>query len=646
MTAAAPGAVPTPGFLPTEPGPRAPLAVFGGAVSLLAAAQVLTIGVSLTGRTVTAGVAAAVVTAAVVVAVIFGWWVSIPIEPRPRRAGPRFVLGRTLGLVAGLAALAGAGWVWAQLLEVARLRDPIGWDGLWYHLPAIQAWSRLGRVAFIESLPDVPFVNGPMGVELTSFLVIRLLGTDRLVDAGNLWFWPLAVSAVALLASRLGARGPYPWIAGALVATCPVFLGLSATVYVDPGLAAAVMAAVAAGALFALDRPPWARTALLFGLALGLAAGAKATGLPYTLLIVGIAAAARIRATGWTDWRRWSPLLGYALGGALLTGGYWYLRNLCVTGNPLYPFQVALGSRVLLPGWDYSYFGELGVPDWMVPVPGWLRAPLAWWRGDGPVGEYMFSSSGLGSIWSLVGLPAAVSAWWLALRRPGSVRRPVLTFVTVTVALLLLVSPIPWRSRLTIWLLGLGLPAAGLVLHHAASRRRLGLGPALLFLAAGLGIGVAAREARGILGRERERTPPAAARYASALALHFPGLGDDPGFAALLAEPRIARGRWATEYGTLFGGVLALPVGRRDVVVVPAASAGYRDPYGDASERRAPDAADLERLVASGIRWMIWDAGPDAGLPPALLPFVEARFVYRHPAGDVLYALRLIPLRP
>ena len=34
-----------------------------------------------------------------------------------------------------------------------------------------------------------------------------------------------------------------------------------------------------------------------------------------------------------------------------LTGGYWYLRNLIITGNPLYPLEVRLGGHTLWSGW-------------------------------------------------------------------------------------------------------------------------------------------------------------------------------------------------------------------------------------------------------------------------------------------------------
>ena len=53
------------------------------------------------------------------------------------------------------------------------------------------------------------------------------------------------------------------------------------------------------------------------------------------------------------------PGLLTALG--LLLGGYWYLRNWLVTGNPLYPVQVDLGAWTLFPG----AFGSEQIDAWV-----------------------------------------------------------------------------------------------------------------------------------------------------------------------------------------------------------------------------------------------------------------------------------------
>jgi hypothetical protein len=641
--------VPTPELEDAGPGPRLALAALAGSASLLALIQALVIALGLLGIELTQRLAAVVLAIALLGSVVFTSGFLRGAGPRrraersvPLRGSDRVAAAARYGL--GFAALGWAAWIWAQLFRIAAAREPIDWDGLWYHIPAIHEWSRRGGVAFIDALPDVPFVNVPMGVELTSFFVHRLLNTSRLVDAGNLWYWPLAVSGLAVLAIRLGARGPWPWAAGALFAACPAVLALSATVYVDPGLAAAVVAALAAGAVVAFDpaAPPW-RTAVLLGLTLGLALGAKGTGSPFAA-VVGFATAIGLAwAGGSREWRRRLPRLLAAGGLAVLVGGYWYARNLVVTGNPLYPYQFAIGANVILPGWDYSQFKELAVPEWMVSLPAWARAPLAWYRGDALNQDYVFSAAGLGRVWAIGGIPGAAYCWIVA-RRKSTVRIRELTFLTVAALALLLSSPVPWRSRLTIWLLGLGLPAMGAAVSHAARAASRLLGVSAL-TAAAAAVALAVGESHRVLALERARTPAAdLAGDGPALDLHFPGLSANPGFAAVLQAGRVARGRWTTEHGTLLGGLLALPLGAREVVVIPPKSAGYADPWREATSRSAPAPADLAALRAAGIEWVIWDSPRPEELPGILIEAARERYLYRHPSGSQVF--HIVRLRP
>ena len=167
-------------------------------------------------------------------------------------------------------------------------RPSYDWDGLYYHLPALNDWVVRGRVAWIDGSPDVPFVNYPMAVEAHAFLMHQVFRASSLVDALNLWYWPLAFTSVVVLAEGLGVRGPWRWLAGALLAGAPVFVSQSVTSYVDPGFGAAVMAALAASHLlvFSGRRGGGASLALLWGAGLGLVLGAKGSGVVLVPILV------------------------------------------------------------------------------------------------------------------------------------------------------------------------------------------------------------------------------------------------------------------------------------------------------------------------------------------------------------------------
>lgn len=97
--------------------------------------------------------------------------------------------------------------------------------------------------------------------------------------------------------------------------------------------------------------PPGTGTLVVVGLAAGLAAGTKLNFLlPAAVLVTGVALIAPRGA-------RWRAVL-VAMPAALVGGGYWYLRNLIQSGNPL-PWFTDVGP-ITLPGPDQELGGREG----------------------------------------------------------------------------------------------------------------------------------------------------------------------------------------------------------------------------------------------------------------------------------------------
>jgi hypothetical protein len=184
---------------------------------------------------------------------------------------------------------------------------------------------------------------------------------------------------------------------------------------------------------------------LVVGLAIGLAAGAKLNFLlPALVLVVGLTA---IAPSG----RRWMTL--FATGGmALAGGGYWYLRNLVHTGNPL-PWvhhlgpislpapEQALGGREAHNVFGYLTNGSVW-SEWFLPgLHGglWILWPLVvvaallglllalvpllrrftstsprrWWAENTPNSPVFGPSTGVAGVLAVAGLVglAAALAW-------------------------------------------------------------------------------------------------------------------------------------------------------------------------------------------------------------------------------------------
>jgi hypothetical protein len=610
------------------------LSVFAGFSCFLSLIQFLTIFVGVARIGFSQPLAIGVVAVSVAVALLFATRFRDANQParRTNRRSSDWAV-RVLGAVVkalAVVAIAWAAWVWLQLWRLASLRPPYDWDGLYYHLPAIHEWVTAGRVSWIGHIPDIPFVNFPMGVEVTSFFVHHLLQTSRWVNAGNLPYWPLAFLALVVIAKRIGVRGVWSWAAGALIVSAPVFVSQSVSCYIDPGFAATVMACIAASCVFVFDtkenRSRWWDASLL-GLTVGLALGSKGTGLPFAIVVVVVSALGALWVWG-SKRRLLVTRLGVVVAVSLLVGGYWYTRNAILAGNPIYPIQLSVGGKVLIEGWDHVQFTDANLPPWLVRYPGPSRMFVSWLQRDRPISGYA-PVGGMGYVWLAGAVPAVLLLWLLTVGRryPGPVRQ--FAFVTILVVCLLVAQPATWWARFTVWLHALGLPSIALVIYAAASARRLWWRTLAVVVAAGV-VATAVWESGATLalewadGRTGEVTSARNATFMTSGEYMFPGMAEATGFRGFFEAGKIARSPWE-RYGTLLGGVLAMPLDQREIVVLPM----------------HPTETDIQALASRAVEWVIWDALA-AGPPPAVIRNASTESYQYNPTDHVdFHILRL-----
>ncbi len=215
------------------------------------------------------------------------------------------------------------GWVAIAALMVATLfvtlAPPAAMDATVYHLRAPREIMRAG---FWAPMDDVHAYQ-PLYVEM-------LFGEGLVIGGGPLAalvHWALGVGATAAAAAwarRLGGRAVW---AAVLFAGTGLYVWEATSSFIDLGLAL-----FAALAMFWALQPETRGSTALAGVFAGLAAGTKFTG--------GIAAGLIGLAAAWTVWPdRRAALRRLLLIGALtfLVAAPWYLRDLILTGNPIYP---------------------------------------------------------------------------------------------------------------------------------------------------------------------------------------------------------------------------------------------------------------------------------------------------------------------
>jgi hypothetical protein len=244
-----------------------------------------------------------------------------------------------LGAGIVLALIVAAQWAGPTLLALDR--GIYGGDSLWYHLPLAAHIADTGSVTGLL-YTDPLYLNWfyPQVSELVHAGGLLLFGNDFLSPLMNMAWLGLALFAGYCIGRPYGT-GPVGLAAVASVmAANLLFSRQPGNANNDVVAIALFLSSVALllnvrwperpGASESSTGPP-SGILLVAGLAAGLALGTKLTVVPPVLaLTVGViwisGAGYRLRASG--EW----------IGAMVVGGGYWYVRNLIVSGNP-FPWQ-------------------------------------------------------------------------------------------------------------------------------------------------------------------------------------------------------------------------------------------------------------------------------------------------------------------
>ncbi len=269
-----------------------------------------------------------------------------PAGGRPRERGGWYIRG----MVALLA-------LTAFLIATRALTPPIAWDAYVYHLTGPQLYIRAGGI--IPGI-DIPHLYFPSLVEqlFTAALLVR---GDIAAQLLHLALAGAAALAVFGFLDLWGDRRA-AWVGAALLASTPSLVTLARIPYVEwgvitfgflsfwalqealerlrPGSAAMPPAPFPRGQACPersrRDGRAPGRWLVLSGILAGLALGVKYTAF---FLVLGI---------GLVLLRRTRRIRSIALwwGAAAMVASPWFLKNLALTGNPLYPF--------LFEGWQWD----------------------------------------------------------------------------------------------------------------------------------------------------------------------------------------------------------------------------------------------------------------------------------------------------
>jgi len=369
------------------------------------------------------------------------WLRPASLDDTPREATPsRLGIGALVCLALVLAASLYLG-IHSLLLAVKVVSD-----GPIYHLYFAARWWKAGRLVLIAA----PFGENaatyfPANGDLWFTWLMASWGGDRLARIGQAPFLALAATAAYGCARYLGSGR-----SASVIATCWFVSSTPLLIYsFEPNVDTIFVAGYMLTTYFFLRglRDDGDTAAICLGaLAAGGALGTKPVGLVFVPPLLALAlvyvlcgsAPSRIKII------RASAIVLLPL----MTGGYWYIRNFLVTGNPIYPLEVRLLGHTFWPGWYGPEAMRLSV----------YYIPRANWRALGDILLAVLDPRLL-AVW----LPALCAGWLLVPAKSRANRRALLLLSSLAVLNVVLYWVfIPYRTQQRFMLQALGLAVAPL----------------------------------------------------------------------------------------------------------------------------------------------------------------------------------------
>jgi hypothetical protein len=274
----------------------------------------------------------------------------VAVAPAPVTATP--VSEGTALFGVGVVAVVFAQWS-ARLLYVVQGGVP-NRDTLWHHMPLAARFVQQGWITRLHFTHDEPFMTYyALDAELFHGIGMLAFGRDSATPLLNMAFLVLALLAGWCIGRPRGVA-PFTMVAVATVLAVPT---LAATQAGDASsdIVALAFFLAALGLLAHAGSPfgPGAAQTGVFGLA-GVAAGTAAGSKLSLLLPVAVLTIAVLVCARGAGWRRRALIWMTALAA---TGGFWYVRNLVLVGNPLPWVDVGVGG-LRLPSVELHVTGD------------------------------------------------------------------------------------------------------------------------------------------------------------------------------------------------------------------------------------------------------------------------------------------------
>lgn len=326
----------------------------------------------------------------ILLTLLTGWPALQFLRQSARPARPHRALGIYVAVLAVLAVL-------------AALLPPHAWDGISYHLKGPQLYLAQGGFYQAADSPHIAPIYFPNLFEML-YLLAMGIRSDAAAQLMH-FFLAFLLGGMVFLTARDTLAVRNGWLAIVFLLTMPLTFNLSFIAYNDLSLAFFQLGALVA--LFQWQKEeayPWL---VLVGIFCGLTMGHK-----YTTFVTPLALALLLVWGFRGRWRQAIRPFALLTLVTTLVAAPWYLKNVWLTQNPIYPF--VFGGV----GWDAyltEAYGHVGSGIGWDPLA-LLRLPY-----DLTIGIRDVSGDGQAGAFFLIFLPLLV---WAGVRRAGQRQMP------------------------------------------------------------------------------------------------------------------------------------------------------------------------------------------------------------------------------
>ena len=338
-----------------------------------------------------------------------------------------------------LASLIVGAWGVGELVQLMT-KPPLAVDFISYDLPVIGRWIQAGSVWHITELfPLQTHGTYPQTADLVLAGFVLPFHNDGLV--GLVPCLALGLTGLAAFATARELNAPRSTALACAVMFCAVPTVAWEIQAAPPD--ALALAAFTIGLMFLLRhvRSQAMSDLVMAGLGLGFAAGSlwyftSAVGVIAVVWIVGALPPGGIARS--ESWRQAFARAAVLVGTVVLVSGFWLLRNLVETGDPVYPVRVAIGGETVF----------AAPPDLYRAISGFS---IAHYLGSAHVLRHYIlpgvaKAVGLPGLVLLLGLALGLGQLVARLRRGGRPPGPQLLLLVTSVLLVILYVLTPYSA--------------------------------------------------------------------------------------------------------------------------------------------------------------------------------------------------------